>query len=115
MSSIICRRLRAPDADGTALIDPPPEAVLSLIDENRSRASRWDERSGVPFSKWRRLARTDLGQICEPQARISPDYFRALRSLTPAQIESRPFVLSGHQPELFHAGVWFKNFLLSAI
>jgi hypothetical protein len=27
----------------------------------------------------------------------------------------RPFVLSGHQPTLFHPGVWLKNFLLDRI
>ena len=27
----------------------------------------------------------------------------------------QPFFLSGHQPELFHSGVWFKNFLLSQL
>ncbi|MCA9131534.1 MAG: hypothetical protein KDA45_00195 [Planctomycetales bacterium] len=27
----------------------------------------------------------------------------------------QPLLLSGHQPELFHAGVWFKNFLLAGL
>ena len=26
-----------------------------------------------------------------------------------------PVILSGHQPELFHPGVWFKNFLLASL
>lgn len=30
-------------------------------------------------------------------------------------VSSRPIVMGGHQPELFHCGVWFKNFLLSRL
>ena len=29
--------------------------------------------------------------------------------------DSSPLILSGHQPQLFHPGVWFKNFLLSSL
>jgi hypothetical protein len=29
--------------------------------------------------------------------------------------ESSPVVMAGHQPELFHPGVWFKSFVLSAL
>lgn len=29
------------------------------------------------------------------------------------QAQSSPWVVAGHQPELFHPGVWFKNFLIS--
>jgi hypothetical protein len=29
--------------------------------------------------------------------------------------DTAPFVLAGHQPQLFHAGVWFKNFALSSL
>jgi hypothetical protein len=28
---------------------------------------------------------------------------------------TKPIVLTGHQPELYHAGVWFKNFLTSRL
>ena len=26
-----------------------------------------------------------------------------------------PFILSGHQPEMFHPGVWYKNFVLGGL
>ena len=32
-----------------------------------------------------------------------------------AGLEGAPFVLSGHQPELFHPGVWLKNFTLDRV
>lgn len=33
--------------------------------------------------------------------------------LSATDLATKPLILSGHQPELFHAGVWYKNFLLS--
>jgi hypothetical protein len=30
-------------------------------------------------------------------------------------LASAPLVLSGHQPQLFHAGVWYKNFVLGSL
>src|SRR5205085_11973039 len=66
---------------------------------------------GVPFSKWRSSARGDLVAICDSQARANVQEFA---HHSPATVD-RPFVLSGHQPTLFHPGVWLKNYLLSAI
>ena len=35
--------------------------------------------------------------------------------LPPAPDESTPVVATGHQPELFHPGVWVKNFAVSGL
>ena len=91
MSKLSHRRLRAPQADGTALIDPPLAAVPALLSGNRALADTWDARSGLPFSKWREEARRQL------------------------DAEHRPLILTGHQPTLFHPGVWLKNFVLDRI
>jgi hypothetical protein len=40
---------------------------------------------------------------------------RAYRDAEPAAREDGPVILAGHQPQLFHPGVWFKNFALSAL
>ena len=32
-----------------------------------------------------------------------------------AELQSLPIIMSGHQPTLFHPGVWFKNYSLSQI
>src|SRR4029079_10405288 len=32
-----------------------------------------------------------------------------------ASLGDTPFLLSGHQPELFHPGVWYKNFVLGSL
>lgn len=40
--------------------------------------------------------------------------YRDLPELS-VDVGSLPIVMGGHQPELFHCGVWFKNFLLSRL
>ena len=37
------------------------------------------------------------------------------QSISLSDVESKQLVLGGHQPELFHSGVWFKNFLMHEI
>ena len=37
------------------------------------------------------------------------------QSISLIDVESTQLVLGGHQPELFHTGVWFKNFLMYEI
>jgi len=37
------------------------------------------------------------------------------QSISIADLDNTRLVVGGHQPELFHPGVWFKNFLLSEI
>src|SRR6185295_11008278 len=44
------------------------------------------------------------------QYRTIPDRWRKIDRLA-----SVPFLLSGHQPELFHPGVWYKNFVLGSL
>jgi hypothetical protein len=44
------------------------------------------------------------------QYREVPDRWRNI-----ASINGVPFLLSGHQPELFHPGVWYKNFVLGSL
>jgi hypothetical protein len=47
---------------------------------------------------------------CTANYRDVPQRWRNLEAI--AQV---PFVLSGHQPQLFHPGVWYKNFVLGAL
>ena len=38
-----------------------------------------------------------------------------LAGLSVGELLERPIVMAGHQPALFHPGVWFKNFALSHV
>jgi hypothetical protein len=110
MSSLSSRKLRAPQADGAALFDPPLAEATGLVAANRQAAADWDRLSGAPLSKWRDQARCTLVSVAainagEGQLSEAEEIRRA----------AQPSIFTGHQPELFHPGVWFKNFLASAI
>jgi hypothetical protein len=103
------RRIRAPREDGAALIDPPVAEAFKLVEANRKLAETWEGVSGARFSKWR----TDARMLLLTQIAGRDD-----RNWTVEELRSmlaRPWVLSGHQPSLFHPGVWFKNFLIDWI
>jgi hypothetical protein len=103
MTQLAHRRLRAPIEDGTALIDPPIGPMAELMESNREITKQFQRASGFPPT----LAESARKLLLDPP-RIFVD---------PADnIDTRrPIVLTGHQPELFHAGVWFKNFLAASI
>jgi hypothetical protein len=116
MTALVHRRLRAPQDDGAALIDPPLAQVPKLLAANLAKAVTWDASSGAPFSKWREAERRYLVSVCKGQARSVRDLSARSPSVKPhTPLAKRPFILSGHQPTLFHPGVWIKNYLLSAL
>jgi hypothetical protein len=97
------RRLRAPQADGTALIDPPLEHVAALVAANRAAAVNRDQQLGLPKGFCQDARHAAQGRLAnDEQARAN-------------HIAALPLIMSGHQPSLFHPGVWFKNFLLSSV
>ena len=63
---------------------------------------------GVPLRQLCAEARRNLLQEAQRHT-------RAYRDAEPAAREDGPVILAGHQPQLFHPGVWFKNFALSAL
>ena len=79
------QRWRAPEEDGGILVDPPFREVPRLLDENRQRLAADCLIMGRPLREWRQ-------QWSFPHS-----------------------VLCGHQPELFHPGVWAKNFAVNGI
>jgi hypothetical protein len=111
MSDLTYRRLRAPTEDGAALIDPPLAEIPATILRNQSLPAAWEQsNNAASILALRQAARTQL--FSEALA-----YTSRYRDATfvPAINSSTPFILAGHQPELFHPGVWFKNFLASTL
>ena len=115
MSSVAAdkyRQFRVPQESGKALIDPPLEKVrvnLHALDASASLGSV--EFCGQPISLVRHKARLEAVELAfrfTGQYREVPAQFNSVS-------DSTPILLSGHQPELFHPGVWFKNFLLSKL
>jgi hypothetical protein len=108
------RRLRAPRRDGEALIDPPLVEMPSALAQNRESRSCFDHdvqgRSIRELSQAARRELLDLGRQYTGEYRDVDN-----PTVDATEVVSRPLILSGHQPELFHAGVWFKNFALSSL
>ncbi|MCI0684453.1 MAG: hypothetical protein L0Y71_20265 [Gemmataceae bacterium] len=108
MQSESLPRLKAPRDDGAILAYPPLDEVGALRAANLERlnsdAVRIGDRS---LRELRRLARHEavaaarayLAEAGEP----GPD------------VGDESLFVAGHQPELFHPGVWLKNFALHAL
>lgn len=104
------RRYRAPQEDGAALIDPPPSTLAVVLGQNVSLANCRYDCQGTSLADLTSAARGTLleramGHTCE---------YRNIDFVPPLTHHTH-FILAGHQPELFHPGVWLKNFLLSRL
>jgi hypothetical protein len=99
--------LRAPQGDGELLAEPPLDRVGGLLAENHRRLTGAETTvGGRPLTELRRQA---AGEALTASA----DYHREAGEPVPPAEPGRPLILAGHQPELFHPGVWVKNFALS--
>jgi hypothetical protein len=105
------RHYRAPREDGGTLVEPAIRQAPALLAENARllNAARFDF-AGRGLQELRSQARQELVAAAQ-------DYTSQYRPTIARRAggPDRPILLSGHQPELFHPGVWFKNFLLSRL
>jgi hypothetical protein len=100
--------LQAPRPDGAVLAVPPLAEAAALVDANHTRlAAAGVTLLGRPLPDLVRAARQAL--LAEARA-----YLRDAGEPLPAA-ESDRVVMAGHQPELFHPGVWVKNFALAGL
>ncbi len=105
------RDFAAPRVDGGLLIDPPISEMPDKLASNRLSASHWGiEFLGIAIRQLRIAARNELIQAA---FRYTNNYRNTTCAVESFQAETTPIVMAGHQPELFHPGVWFKNFVLS--
>jgi hypothetical protein len=126
-------RLRAPREDRAALVEPPFEDVPELVAENLRHQSRLHDCNlqGRSLAEISLLARTELlaaarrwtgayRNVKEDVKGNSPIFADAQTGTLPAKIGTVPdpnglIYLAGHQPQMFHPGVWFKNFALGEL
>lgn len=102
-------RLRAPAADGSLLAIPPLDEWPTLLAANAERLAGWEhDFQGRLASRLRPIARE---QVLAKAAAFARD--SGLDG--PGQGVPARLVVTGHQPELFHPGVWVKNFAASAV
>src|SRR5689334_18196329 len=108
------RALRAPGGDGQTLVDPAWDTLPATVARNRQHLSyvQYDVqgRSLADLSRSARQSLAAKAVAYTNQYREVPERWK-----NASAFEGAPFVLSGHQPELFHPGVWYKNFVLGAL
>jgi hypothetical protein len=106
------RRLRAPQENGQKLIEPQWPALPEIVADNRQRLANSDvDIQGRMASDLAATARRALVQ----KAIEYTSRYRDIADRVQNSPASAPLILSGHQPQLFHAGVWYKNFVLGGL
>ena len=107
-ASITYRKLLAPLGNCECFIEPPISESLSYIHTNQQRFAAFAniEIGGISFTALRQQARDELITVGQKytQTYLDPTHSK--------MTETTSIVLTGHQPTLFHPGVWFKNFYL---
>jgi hypothetical protein len=111
-TSIRRRKIRAPQGDEEALIVPALAEVPGVFAHNQQLLNEESLDHSIHFLD------QSLGEL-RHAARVSlieraTLYTRAYRDVDlPGITPKSGAILAGHQPELFHPGVWLKNFVLS--
>ena len=99
------RQYRAPRSNGETFIDPELSRAGVVAKENRTLFESND-------SLWHRLRQEARAQLITDAIRYTSVY-RDTNWV--AHETNSPIIMAGHQPSLFHPGVWFKNFALSRL
>lgn len=102
------RAFRAPREDRAILAVPALTEAPGALARNRDSLERATASiDGERLPSFRAQARREVLDR-------AVEYLRAAGELIP-RIDSESLLLSGHQPELFHVGVWVKNFVLNRL
>ncbi len=106
------RRYRAPTRHGEKFLDPPLTQAPATVAENIQRRRGWSlQLNGVELERITAEARDELRQLAAAYTRQYRDLPVDPATFSPGA----PLIMSGHQPRLFHPGVWFKNFVLDRL
>ena len=107
-SGLAYRRLRAPRNHGEALIEPDRASLESVVHANARSLTNVSVPDFGDFQDLRQSARQQI-------LRLAIDYTQQYRNVRSDLSSDQRLIVSGHQPELYHPGVWFKNFQLDSI
>lgn len=114
--SIEYRRLRAPREHGGRFVDPPLASAPQWLAKNRELARQDD--CDVQGRSARELGLAARRELVDLASRHTSGYadetLEALRDFAGPD-PAPPLIVTGHQPHLFHPGVWYKNFAADAI
>jgi len=109
--TLVRRTWRAPRSAGTGLIVPAWDQLPALINDNHDHfvdAASVDVQ-GLSLGVMRQQTQTAARSL-------STRYLTEVLQLpVPRETSNGPLIVGGHQPELFHAGVWAKNFAIARL
>ncbi|MCC6125281.1 MAG: hypothetical protein IT426_09985 [Pirellulales bacterium] len=102
-------RLRAPRENRGVVVDPPWSGIPRALDENIATRSGWEyDFQGISASRLIAAARAELRDA-------AIDWRKAYGGSVQPFDAAGPILLAGHQPQMFHPGVWLKNFALGRL
>lgn len=103
-------RAATPSGHGEVLTEPSFSAWAQLARDNAAAAATWDfQVCGVPVAELRARARAEaVASAKEFSSRMGVPV-----SCPPDSPEL--LVMTGHQPQLYHPGIWVKDFLLQRL
>ncbi len=102
------RRLQAPTTHGAILAEPPLAQTGRLLQDNQKHFHQpGRDILGRAWTDIRRQARQEV-------LAAAKDYLIQAGEPVPA-FQGDTLFLAGHQPDLFHPGVWLKNFALNGL
>ena len=109
-SSMTRNRYQAPQQHGTTLIRPPLDKAVAQLKSPPHTEGNNNYICGLQLTDLRKEARKQL-------LTAAASYTQAYRDAAVPDADAAicKIVLSGHQPDLFHPGVWFKNFILDEL
>ena len=104
------RRLHAPRENRAVVVHPDWSRTSDLLRENISLQSQPNyDFQGRKLPELRQQARRELLDAAQL-------WTAAYRDIDPIQKNPSDLIfLAGHQPQMFHPGVWFKNFALGRL
>jgi hypothetical protein len=107
-----------PEPSGARLVEPPivpspgTGSIEALIDNNRLLRTALDLRIGD--MRLHELVAATRREVLMVAAEYTGSYRDVTRPTDMADWIARPVIMGGHQPDLFHPGVWLKNAVLDA-
>src|SRR5262249_48523745 len=87
--------------------NPPLERVPELLETNRRRL-------GAPQVKLLGQPLPDLRTAIQGSIAVVNEHLPLPAGVARPRWPTAPVIVSGHQPELYHPGVWLKNFAINA-
>lgn len=101
-------RLQAPQENGAILAEPSLAEAGRLLADNRRKLDQAGP--DILGRSWADIRQEAFHEVLA----AARDYFTQAGEPIPAYMHAH-LILAGHQPDLFHPGVWIKNFALNGL